>query len=197
MKRAILIAVVLVSGLSLLAQQSAPPDIITSQTNAAVALGAYKAWAENQISSLWAAQQTAQADIAALKSAPHITEYTIEMATGSGGAWALNSTESELYGTRRIVSFQNAHQFRLCYNLGGGAGNGASMHLDESYDWAPSVPGTWVQILGPIDISPAWQVACTPWTPYTGTQTDAFIRILGSAPNPGTAQFMSIALQVQ
>ncbi len=170
---------------ALLGQQTAPPDILTSQTSAAIALGAYKAWAEGQINALWAAQ------------APHITEYTIETATGNGGAWALTSTESEMFGTRRIVHFQNVKQIQLCFNLGAGGGPGASIHLDESYDWTiTSAEGTWTQILGPIDIS-SWRVGCTPWTPYTGNQVDAFVRIRGSSPNPAAAQFMNIALEVQ
>lgn len=70
MRKSLILALLSLFGISLFlaAQQSQPPDILTSQTAAAVALTSYKAWAEGQVSSLWAGLTQDQSNITALQS---------------------------------------------------------------------------------------------------------------------------------
>jgi len=105
--------------------------------------------------------------------------------------WSLTPTASEFNGTRRLINFQNVHQFQVCYNLASSGGPGSLMELDESYDWT-----TWAPVYGAINIS-SEGVRCTGWTKYNGQLTNAFVKVTGVSPNSVTAQFWAISLQVQ
>jgi len=88
MKRKIILLSVFVSIAAVAAAQQAsmptPPDVVSSQTAASVNLISYKAWVENQLSTLWASQQQNTAAIAALSGG----------STAAGGAFVPYSVPS-------------------------------------------------------------------------------------------------------
>ena len=186
-----------------------PPDILTSQAAAAVALTNYKAWVETSLQShdtsiqtVWANQQTDEANIKTLQSkisstvspAPQGisgTGYTLATSLGNPYTWSLGASLLELRGSRRIVNFTNVRQFRLCANLANGAGAGSYIELDQSTD-----NSTWTILLSNIDFSTS-TLSCTPWTTYSGPASDAFVRLLGTSPNAASAGVWYIGFEVQ
>jgi hypothetical protein len=213
-----------------------PPDLMTSQTAAGIALTSYKASVETYVNStLVPAINSLQAQVAALPagmpgpqgpagpigasgpqgaqgnagpqgpagpqgipgapSAAPMSDFLLANSLGAMTSWAMTSTSTEFNGTRRILSFDNIHQLRLCIN-GGGAGAGSSISAQTvSYNSAGAEVST--TLAGPLDISVGGLPHCSPWTAYRGPAGDSLIRISGASPTAGTAQFYSIMLQAR
>lgn len=130
-------------------------------------------------------------------SAGPITDMLLASATaGTDLPWALTSTTSELFGTRRIFSMDNVHSTRTCINNTVGGGTGATYSVETvSYNSAGTEVVT--TLAGPLDVSTASIPRCTPWTPYTGPGGDALIRARGQAPVAASLRYINISFQAR
>jgi len=202
---------------AVLAAQAPPvrtyPDVTTAQTNASIALLGYKSNLESFVSQdgidIWNLQQVVGASKTGLLdrmtaaettlknlpppvSGPSV-EYMLVIPFGSTGFSIASLGPLAEYPpvqrTRRVIDFSNVHQLRLCDNIISPASAGSFFQLEQSGDLS-----TWAVISGQVGIVGAG-LSCTPWTNYTGSANDQFVRISIAGSGSVTLDYISVQLR--
>lgn len=91
--------------------------------------------------------------------------------------------------TRRLVDFSGVHQFRPCANVVSAAASGSFFQLEQSGDQS-----TWTVMGSPFSLSAAG-LSCGPWTNYTGSLADRFVRVSASGSSSVTLNFISLQVK--
>ncbi len=192
------------------------PDVVTSQTNASIALTQYKSNIEGYISQdgtdIWNLQrvigapttglldrmtvaETALKTVIAPTPSVPVAEYLLVIPYGSTGFSTISlGTQIEYpptQRTRRLVDFTNVHQIRSCTNIISPAGAGSNFFIRQS---PTATFTTLATISGPYDLT-FTGLHCSTWQPYGGPTGDQFIRVEASGSGSVTLDFISMQVR--